>query len=83
MVTKMRNKANTSKATLPQRLNSKACSAMFKRTREAADKALERYGEPDMSLPDMSLVELRQILAERLSDFSLSDWLIKERAAGW
>ena len=78
MVTKMRNKANTSKATLPQRLNSKACSAMFKRTREAADKALERYGEPDMSL-----VELRQILAERLPDFSLSDWLIKEREAGW
>ena len=51
---------------------------MFKRTREAADKALERYGEPDMSL-----VELRQILAERLPDFSLSDWLIKEREAGW
>lgn len=78
MVTKMRNTANMSKAALPQRLDSKACSAMFKRTRDAADKALERYGEPDLSL-----AEIRRILAQRLPGLSLSDWIIEEREAGW
>lgn len=77
-VMKMASKGQAARTTGSNRLDSKAYLAMFKETRELADKVLERYGEPDMSL-----AELRQILAERLPDFSLSDWLIKEREAGW
>ncbi len=58
-------------------LNSKACQAMFNDTREAAHKALEQYGEPQMTLE-----ELRQALGEQLGDVSLGEWIEKEREAG-
>ena len=60
----------------PISLNSKACQAMFKETREAAHKALQQYGEPKMTLE-----ELRRALGEQLGDVSLGEWIEKERAA--
>lgn len=74
MVSKGRTRVVTKTATL----DSKAYLAMFKETRELADKALERYGEPDMTV-----AELRRALDERLGDMSLSEWVVKEREAGW
>ncbi|MDO8670764.1 MAG: hypothetical protein Q7O66_04955 [Dehalococcoidia bacterium] len=58
-------------------LNSKACQAMFKETKEAAHKALQQYGEPQMTLE-----ELRKALGEQLGDLSLGEWIEKEREAG-
>lgn len=50
---------------------------MFKETREAARKALQRHGEPQMTLE-----KLREALNEQLGDVSLGDWIEKEREAG-
>ncbi len=74
----MVSKSRAGAAARVGRLNSKAYLAMFRDTRAAADKALERYGEPQMSL-----AELRRALDERLGNFSLGDWIVKEREAGW
>lgn len=74
----MASKGQAARATGSNRLDSKAYLAMFKETRELADKALERYGEPDMTL-----AELRRALDECLGDFSLGEWVVKEREAGW
>jgi len=74
----MVSKSHAAGTVRTRRLNSKAYLAMFKDTGEAADKALERYGDPQMTL-----AELRRALDERLGDFSLGDWVVKEREAGW
>ncbi len=58
-------------------LNSKACQSMFNDTREAAHKALEPCGEPQMTLE-----ELRQALGEQLGAVSLGEWIENEREAG-
>jgi len=47
---------------------------MIEETSALADKALEEYGQPAMTL-----TELRQAITERLRGVSLSDWLIQER----
>lgn len=77
-VMKMASKGQAARATGSNRLDSKAYLAMFKETRELADKVLERYGEPEMTL-----AELRRALDERLGDISLGEWVVKEREAGW
>jgi len=43
-----------------------------------AKQALERYGEPTMTL-----AELRAVLDQQLKGISLSDLIVKEREAGW
>ncbi|MEX2430744.1 MAG: hypothetical protein WD645_02360 [Dehalococcoidia bacterium] len=54
-------------------------SKEFEKARKLMDKALSVYGKPTMSRE-----ELRRRFAEELpADFSLSEFLIKEREAGW
>ena len=43
-----------------------------------AKQALERYGEPTMTL-----AELRAVMDQQLKGISLSDLIVKEREAGW
>jgi hypothetical protein len=49
-----------------------------KKAREAADRALRRYGEPTMSL-----TELRAAVDTELKAISLSKVILRERRAQW
>ena len=60
------------------RLDSKPYADMLKKAGEAADGALQRYGQPTMSL-----AELRTRLDRELRDISLTELILKEREAGW
>ena len=59
-------------------LNSKRNLGKVARATKLAKKALEKYGEPTMSL-----AELRETLDEQLKGISLSDLIIEEREKGW
>lgn len=68
----------TNKMTPMYKLDSKPYADKVRRAGELADRALQRYGEPSMSL-----VELRETLDRQLHRVSLSELIIKEREAGW
>lgn len=68
----------SSKVTHMYKLDSKPYADKVKKAREAADRLLERYGEP--SLP---LDELRTKLGRELKAISLTELIVKEREAGW
>lgn len=59
-------------------LDSPKYQAMFQKTREAALKALAKYGEPAISLE-----ELRRLTDASLPEGALSGQLLKDREAGW
>ena len=59
-------------------LDSKRNLAKVARATKLAHKALEKYGEPTISL-----AELRQELNKQLKGISLSDLIIEERQKGW
>ncbi len=59
-------------------LDSKRTKAKVAKATKLAKKALEPYGEPDMTLD-----ELRVIVTRQLKGVSLSDLVIEERQKGW
>ena len=59
-------------------LDSKRNLDKVARATKLAKKALEKYGEPTMTL-----AELRETLDEQLKGISLSDLIIEERQKGW
>ena len=59
-------------------LDSKRTLAKVARATKLAHKALEKYGEPTMTL-----AELRAALDQELQGVSLSELIIKDREAGW
>ena len=59
-------------------LDSKRTRAKVAKATKLAQKALEQYGEPDMTLK-----ELRAVVTQRLKGVSLSDLVIQERRQGW
>ena len=60
------------------KLDSKANMNKVAKATTLAHKALERYGEPTMTLE-----ELRVIVSEELKGISLSELIIQERQQGW
>ena len=59
-------------------LDSKHNLRKVAKANKLAKQALERYGEPTMTL-----AQLRAALDEQLKGISLSDLIVKEREAGW
>ena len=59
-------------------LNSKHNLRKVAKATKMAKQALERYGEPTMTL-----AELRAALKQQLKGISQSELIIKEREAGW
>ena len=59
-------------------LDSQPYADLVNRTGQLADKTLDHYGEPTMSLS-----ELRATLDRELQGVSLSEVIIKEREKGW
>ena len=59
-------------------LDTEPFAKMLARTRQAARVALERYGEPQMSV-----AELRSAMAKALPDTSFAQVLLREREAEW
>ena len=59
-------------------LDSKRTRAKVARATKLAREALEKYGEPTISL-----AELRQELNKQLKGISLSELIIEERQKGW
>lgn len=74
----MANKARKRGAAPKTGLDSRQWMDAVKRTNEAADRALEQYGEPVMSLE-----ELRHALDECLGSVTLSEEILRQRQAGW
>ena len=60
------------------KLDSKPCTKKVETATRLAVQALERYGEPTMTL-----TELRALVGRQLKGVSLSDLIIQERQAGW
>ena len=60
------------------KLDSKANMNKVAKTTKLAHKALERYGEPTMTLE-----QLRAVVSEELKGISLSELVIQERQQGW
>ena len=61
------------------KLDTKHYEDRFRRMRELADRALRHYGEPTMTIE-----ELRAAVDRALPPgFSLSEFVIREREAGW
>ena len=60
------------------KLDSKANMNKVAKANKLADKALERYGEPTMTLE-----QLRAVVSEELKGISLSELVIQERQQGW
>ena len=60
------------------KLDSKSCTKKVETATRLALQALERYGEPTMTLK-----ELRALVGQQLKGVSLSDLIIQERHAGW
>lgn len=60
------------------KLDMKPYSNEARKVRILADRALQRFGEPTISLD-----ELRSILDKELKGVSLTELILKERAAGW
>ena len=59
-------------------LDSKANMNKVAKATKLAHKALERYGEPTMTLE-----RLRAVVSEELKGISLSELVIQERQQGW
>lgn len=74
----MASKSRPTGMKMTYKLDSRPYSTMVRQTGELADKALARYDDPKMSL-----TELRRVMDKHLQGVSLSDWLLKEREAGW
>ncbi|MBI4303232.1 MAG: hypothetical protein HY665_02690 [Chloroflexi bacterium] len=74
----MTTKDKAGKVSSVHKLDSKAYAEKVRLAGRLADKALQRYGEPTMSLAD-----LRVVVGRKLRGASLSDLIIKEREAGW
>ena len=60
------------------KLDSKQHLKAVAKATKMVDQALEKYGEPKMTL-----AELRAALAKELPEISLSELIIKERQSGW
>jgi len=60
------------------KLDSKSCTKKVATVTKLAVQALERYGEPTMTL-----VELRAVMKQQLKGISLTDLVVQEREAGW
>ena len=60
------------------KLDSKANMNKVAKATKLAHKALERYGEPPMTLE-----QLRAVVSEELKGISLSELVIQERQQGW
>ena len=60
------------------KLDSKSSQRKVAAATKLAVQALERYGEPTMTL-----TELRALVGQQLKGVSLSDLIIQERHAGW
>lgn len=60
------------------KLDSKPYADKVKKAGELADKALRHFGEPTMSL-----AELRAAVDRELQGLSLSEFILREREAGW
>ena len=60
------------------KLDSKANMNKVAKATKLAYKALERYGEPTMTLE-----QLRAVVSEELKGISLSELVIQERQQGW
>lgn len=73
----MSTKNRVGKASTACRLDSKPYTDKVRRATEMADAALDRYGQPTMSL-----AELRATLDRQLGSVSLTELIIKEREAG-
>ena len=61
-----------------RKLDSKPYLNKVAKAGKLADKVLRHHGSPKMSL-----AELRAALDRELKDLSLSEYLIKQREAGW
>ncbi len=60
------------------KLDEEPYKSMFEETSRLVHEALKKYGKPTMSRE-----ELRKLLAKELRGESLSDFIIKERQAGF
>ena len=60
------------------KLDSKANMNKVAKATKLAHEALERYGEPTMTLE-----QLRAVVSEELKGISLSELVIQERQQGW
>ncbi len=60
------------------KLDGKPYSERVKKAGKTADRTLERYG-----LPEISLDELRAMVDEELGDAPLSELVLKDQEAGW
>ena len=68
----------TAKTAPKYKLDGKPYSDMFRKAGKMADRTLEHYG-----LPQVSLDELRAMVDQELGDTLLSEFVLKEREAGW
>ena len=59
-------------------LDGKPYSEMVKKAGKIADRTLEHYG-----LPEISLDGLKALVDQELGDALLSELVLKEREAGW
>lgn len=74
----MATKQRGSKVAPMYKLDTKPYTDMVRRAGELAERALERYREPTMSVE-----ELRAMVDGELPGVSLSELILKERRAGW
>ena len=68
----------STKSETKNKLDGKPYSEMVKRAGKLADRILEQYG-----FPEISLHELRTLVDQELGDVPLSDLILKAREAGW
>lgn len=60
------------------KLDSKPYADGVKKANEAADRVLRSYGKPTVTL-----AELRARVDSELGELTLTELILKERAAGW
>ena len=68
----------STKAAPRYKLDGKPYSEMVKKAGKMADRTLERYG-----LPEISLDGLRAMVDQELGDAPLSELLLKDQEAAW
>ena len=69
-------KRNARGTSTEARLHSEPYTSMLRETRQLADRALAKYGEPSMSLQ-----ELRKRVDSQLAGTSLTEVILQEREA--
>ena len=74
----MSSSKRTAKTAPKYKLDGKPYSEMVKKAGKMADRTLERYG-----LPEISLDGLRAMVDQELGDAPLSELVLKEREANW